>query len=138
MKITKQLIIGLLLINLTSLTCYAEETTKTPWGELPVELCAKIDEISNGSASAYLIQKKCTNKSEAEIIKSTKEQTNKMIVWISKANYYLGALRYSDDSFSQKIKAFNLIYSNNTCDNLNEALYILAESNHFNIKANND
>lgn len=134
MKINKLTIIAALL---TTNSAFAQQFEKTSWGEIPISISAKLDEITNGQVAAITIETKCNQKPLESIEREiTRKGHQRIEDNVGEKHKYI-ALKYSEDSLTQKKKVFNAIYKEKSCTEI-PGLYVLAKETQFLVTENKD
>lgn len=103
---------------------------KTEWGEIPSKYTMKIDEQSNGAASAIFISKKCSNMNKSITLNS---QFISKVNLITPEPYKNACFNYAKAAVNLKLKVFNEIYKDKKCSEMN-GLYEIATVNNYEIK----
>lgn len=117
-------------IGIYSGLAISQDNEKTAWGEIPLSITKTLDEESNGQASSITVKNKCIGDTSNETKKNITLEGIRRIEDNVEDRYVMSALRYSDDSLSQKIKVFNTIYNDKSCEQM-DGLAILAISTKY-------
>lgn len=108
----------------------SQDNEKTAWGEIPLSITKILDEESNGQASSITVHNKCFGDISKETKKNITLEGIKRIEDNIEDRHIMSALKYSDDSLNQKIKVFNAVYNDKSCEQIG-GLVILATSTKY-------